>query len=208
MNGKKAMQIRRLWACLLTAFTATAVCAARFPNAVEKQVLLSGPAAVQVAAWFGLEGAADSSLSLPLGRGDAWAVYLLKRDTARELSNDNQGSPPRFNSVVFSPAPNPSLSISPYWLDLATRAPKPQAGYFSFSSPFLPGSLEQDEPWSRLVRRFKAGPDWRDGGAAPARRCAADEAGVELCVELFPAKDYANNRDGYQVVVTAHAASR
>jgi hypothetical protein len=54
--------------------------AARFPDAVEKKIVLVGGESASVAELFGLNGSQSASVSLPLGRMDAWAVYLLKNN--------------------------------------------------------------------------------------------------------------------------------
>lgn len=178
--------------------------AARFPNAVEKKIVIQGKNAVAVAKQFGMDTSKSSSLSLRLGRGDAWAVYLLKQDTKEPLSNDNEGSPQRYNKVEFSSSP-PSLAISPFWLDLGTRGPYPKPGFYSFSSPFLKANLKSDDPWIQILQILKVQPEWKQGDH-PFHRCFASDNGPELCMDVFIARDYTDNVEttGYAVTITVH----
>jgi hypothetical protein len=76
---------------------------ARFPNAVEKKFVVTGDGATSVAALLGMSTSGSSSISLPLGTGMTWAVYLLKQDTKTHLYNGD--GPPRWNRVTFSASP-------------------------------------------------------------------------------------------------------
>jgi hypothetical protein len=178
--------------------------AARFPNAVEKKVILSGAAAQPVAQLFGLNGLKSGSVSLPLGRMDAWAVYLLKKDTKVELIYDNDGSPPRVNVLDFSTNPTPSLTIQPYWLDLATRLPSPSAGDYSFSSPFVSEKLDQSDSWTQLIKDLKGQPNWKGSERVPYERSFPFAGGSTLIIEVFADEDYANHKHGYAARITVH----
>ena len=162
--------------------------AARFPDAVEKKIVLVG--------------GESASVSLPLGRMDAWAVYLLKKDTKVELTNDNEGSPPRLDVLEFSNTPIPSLTIQPYWLDLATRHPSPSVGFYSFSSPFISQELDQSDPWTQLVKRLKKQAQWNNGARTQYRRSFSFSNGASLAIEVFAEEDYANDKHGHSVRIT------
>lgn len=181
--------------------------ASRFPNAVEQKIVLTGKPVLSIAELFGLSSAQRPAVSLRLGRGDAWAIYLLKQDTKVPLSNDNEGSPPRYDTIELSTSPSSSLTISPFWLDLGTRAPSPKPDYYSFGSPFLPESLNQDDPWTQLVRRLKREPGWKTTESVQFRRCYSFPDGRELCLEVYGDEDYTGNqkKNGYLVVITVHA---
>lgn len=199
----------------VTRFVAAALCgwaacvpasAARAPDAVERKITFTGQAAVSFGELFGLSHGAASTVSLRLGLPMEWAVYLLKQDTKRPLSNDTEGVPARYDVIEFSPAPVPSMTISPYWLDQGTRQPHPEDGSYSFESPFLREDLPGSEPWTRLVKRLKAGPGWADDADTPFKRCFASPDRVELCVRVLRDDEYPDNKkvSGYVVVVEAH----
>jgi hypothetical protein len=187
-------------ALFCTALSTKPAAGARFPNAVGKSISLSGPAATEVAGLFGLSD--EAAVSLPLGRGDAWAIYLLKRDTKVELLNDNDGSPPRQNVLSYSPRPMPSLSVAPFWLDLATRHPDPQPGSYSFSSPFLSDATVATDPWTALLARLQKDKSWHSGQGTPLKRCFDFPDKKQLCITVFGSKDYAANKDGYTITVS------
>jgi hypothetical protein len=176
--------------------------AARFPDAVEKKIVLVGGESASVAELFGFNGSQSASVSLPLGRMDAWAVYLLKKDTKVELTNDNEGSPPRLDVLEFSNTPIPSLTIQPYWLDLATRHPSPSVGFYSFSSPFISQELDQSDPWTQLVKRLKKQAQWDNGARTQYRRSFSFSNGASLAIEVFAEEDYANDKHGHSVRIT------
>jgi hypothetical protein len=202
MNQQKLIWILAMWfmACL----PATAY---RFPDAVEQKIVLTGKSAISIAELFGLTSAQRPAVSLKLSRGDAWAIYLLKQDTKVPLDNDNEGSPTRYDTIEFSTTPSASLTISPFWLDLGTQGPSPKPDYYSFSSPFLPESLNENDPWTQLVRRLKQEPGWNKAQSVQFRRCYAFPDGRELCIEVYGDQDYAGNpkKIGYAVVITVHA---
>lgn len=138
--------------------------AARFPNAVEKTFILVGPDAVVAAKFFGIDHKNDSKAQLPLGPSDSWAVYLLKKDTAKELNNSDDGMPQRTNLIKFSASPTPSLSIGNFWLDEGTALPYPHPGVYSFGSTWFPSNGEErngdvlsDErkAWQPLIAEMK-----------------------------------------------------
>jgi hypothetical protein len=180
--------------------------AARFPDAVERRITLTGQAALSFGELFGFSPGTASTVSLRLGRGTAWSVYLLKQDTKVRLWNDNEGSPPRYDVIEFSPRPLPGITISPYWLDQATRLPYPEVGTYLFESPFLREDLPDSGPWTRLVKRLKAAPGWNNGGDTPFKRCFISPDRVELCVKVVRWDDYPDNKrvSGYVALVEAH----
>jgi hypothetical protein len=179
---------------------------ARFPNAIEKKIVLTGEAAISIAELFGLSSSGLSSISLQLGRNDAWAVYLLKQDTKEKIWNDNNGSPARYNTVEFSTYPTSSLTISPYWLDLGTQRPGGKVGYYSFSSPFISERLDLNDSWTQLLRRLMRESGWSSNASQQFQLCFTSLERIELCFLVLSAKDYTNNieRNGYRVVIEAH----
>lgn len=180
---------------------------ARFPDAVETAVALTGAAAHSVAELFGLSLTAPAAVALPLGPNDAWAVYLLKQDTPRRLWNANEGVPARHNALRYTSAPTPSLHISPYWLDLGTRLPEPKPGGYSFGSPLLLDAPDPDDPWIRLLRRLRKEPGWHEGATPTLQRCFPSAEGTELCLTVSSAKDYADHaeRRGYRIYIEARS---
>ncbi|TKB05671.1 hypothetical protein [Desulforhopalus sp. IMCC35007] len=196
-----------LWIFMLVILLAVPASAARFPNAVEKRVVLNGQAGVLIGELFGLNSSSSHSVALQLGRGDAWAVYLLKQDTKEKLSNDNDGYPSRVNVMELLSSPVPSLAISPYWLDLGTRLPETKVGYYSFSSPFVPASLDREDSWTRLLRRLRTGPGWVDGAEIPFQRDFTSSDGIELCIKVFRVVYHPANRasKGYVATITTHS---
>jgi hypothetical protein len=180
------------------------VSGARFPNAVEKQIVFRGDAVASVATLLGLSSSQRSSISLQLGRYDAWAVYLLKQDTRKKISNGE--GPARYNLVKFSVSPFASLTIGPYWLDLATQLPEQRAGYYAFGSPFISEDLKPTDPWTQLLRRLKSEPGWNSGGRPQFQRCFTSLQKNEICFSVFGETDNTNDRErnGYVVRITAH----
>lgn len=176
---------------------------ARFPDAIDQRITLTGDAAISLAALLGLPTSEPASLRLPLGERDAWAVYLLRRDTEVELWNDNQGSPARYNTVEFLPGPIPALSISPHWLDLGTQRPVNRAGHYSFGSPFIPAGFEREDPWARIAQRLMQLPDSQRDAEPRAQRCVRSAERIEACVLLHAERAYRDNiqHSGYRVVV-------
>jgi len=135
---------------------------------------LTGSAAIEVVNLFGLSSAGSVSLPLP---PRPW---------------ETEHSPTRFNTLEFSSSPTASLTISPYWFDLKTASP-PGIGY-AFSSPFLPKTLDANNPWSRLLLQLKketAPTEWSkmetDHTAHRAHkisRCFMSEEKLSLCIEV------------------------
>jgi hypothetical protein len=182
-----------------------AASAARFPNAVEKTFVVTGEAATSLAALLGMSTSGSSSISLPLDKGVAWAVYLLKQDTKTPLYNGD--GPPRWNRVAFSASPVPTLTLAPYWLDLATALPNSRPGYFSFSSSFIAADLKASEPWTQMLKRLKNEPGWNSKGFPQFARCFTSTDKTELCIAVYANKDYTNDnveRDGYLEMITVH----
>jgi len=180
--------------------------AARAPDAEERRITLTGQAALAFGELFGFSPGAASTVSLRLGRATEWLVYLLEQDTKERLWNDNEGVPARYDVIEFSPAPLPSITISPYWLNEGTRLPYPEVGSYSFESPFLREDLPGSEPWTRLVKRLQAGPGWDAAASTPIKRCFTSPDRVELCVIVLRKDDYPDNKkvSGYVAVVEAH----
>lgn len=198
------MRTVALIAILSSTLFPIAASGARFPNAVEKTVVVTGDAATLVAGLLGLSSAGARSATLQLGRNDAWAVYLLKHDTKHEITNGD--GPPRYNAAKFSPAGGAALSIGNYWLDLATQLPDSKPGYYSFGSPFLSETLSGNDAWSKLVRRLRDEPGWNRGATPRFERCLTSPERTEICIRVYGAKDYPNNveRNGYYVTITVH----
>ena len=186
------LRTRPALAAFLLLVFAMPVSGAKFPAAVEKPVILIGDAAVAAAALFGLSAANPTPVSLPLGRADSWAIYLLKQDTAELLYNDEH-MPPRHDTVAFSATPAPRLAIAPFWLDLGTGLPDPRPGHYAIGSAFLPEALDGDDPWTRIVRRLRAEPGWRDDAFPRAKRCFTGGDGAEVCFVVYGSTDYPNN---------------
>jgi hypothetical protein len=107
--------------------------------------------------------------------------------------------------VTFSPGPIPSITISPYWLDLATALPNTEAGAYELESPFVSDELPGSDPWTLLVKRLKANPGWSTAGGTPLDRCFTDTDRVELCITVLRKDDYPANKrvSGYVVVIKA-----
>ena len=194
---------------LLAMFFCANATAARFPNAIEKKIVLSGQDAVAIAELIGLSAKNKPELRLPLGPNDSWAVYLLKDDTPRKLLNSDDGMPERFNTITFSPSPSPSLTISPFWLDQGTALPNPEPGVYSFSSTSFPFADVERNSWGRQVtsaERTSWGPlvnamknikavDWK-GGYRKAERGFHFADGAELLIQLWT-----NDENEYSVTV-------
>lgn len=194
-------------AAIFSVLLPISVSSARFPNALEKQIAISGDAAVSVATLLGLSSSGPSSISLQLGQGDAWAVYLLKHDTKHEITNGN--GPARYNLLRFSAAPIVSLTIGPYWLDLATQFPETRAGYYSFGSPFI-SEMKSNDPWAQLLRRLKRESGWNSNGRPQFHRCFTQLEKNDICIDVYGEKDYASDpeRNGYVIDITAHPSSQ
>jgi len=197
-----------LFVLAATVLGSSSAAGARFPDAVERTFTLHGDAARTAAAWFGLDPAREGAVSLRLGRGDAWAVYLLKLDTPERLWNDNDGSPPRIDTISYRPTPSPELTLGTFWLDLGTGLPNARPGSYSFASGFLPATLAGDDPWLVVARHLRPEPASHPTSDPQMRPCVADDHGVELCLALQPMHDYAADRDGHAVVVTIRDQSR
>jgi hypothetical protein len=197
-----------IFSAIFSVLLPVSVSGARFPNAVEKQIEISGDAAVSVATLLGLSSSGSSSISLQLGRSDAWAVYLLKHDTKKEITNGS--GPARYNLFRFSAAPIASLTIGPYWLDLATQLPETRVGYYTFGSPFISEDLKSSEPWAQLLRRLKRESGWNSSRRLQFQRCFTAVAKNEICLDVYGDKDYASDpeRNGYLITVTAHPSPR
>ena len=162
----------------------TIVSAARFPDAVEKNVTLEGEGAPALAKLLGLTSGNKATAQLPLGQSDAWAVYLLKLDTPRKLLNSGEGMPERHNSIHYSSAPHPSISIGPFWLDRGTALPTRQPGVYSFSSPWISGVSKESGSWQPLIEAMR-GETRSKGRDSPAERRFHFMGGATLTVRLW-----------------------
>ncbi len=133
-------------------------------------------------------------------------MYLLKQDTKTPIYNGD--GPPRWNRVTFSASPLPTLTLAPYWLDLATALPNSRPGYYSFSSPFIAEGMKGSDPWTQMLKRLKNEPGWKSKGFPQFERCFDPSGKTVLCVEVYASKDYANNveRDGYMETITVHTS--
>lgn len=178
---------------------------ARFPNAVEKTFAVTGDAATSVATLLGMSTSESSAVSLPLDKGVAWAVYLLKQDTKTPIYNGD--GPPRSNLVTFSASPLPRLTLAPYWLDLATALPNSRPGYYSFSSPFISEDFKASDSWTQMLKRLKSEAGWDSTGFLLFKRCFTSADKTEICVAVYGSKDYTNNveRNGYMETITIHS---
>jgi hypothetical protein len=178
-------------------------CAARASDAIERSIEFSGPAATTVAGLLGMATDRASSLTLRLGGPMAWAIYLLKQDTPVHLDNDNNGSPPRDETITFAPDPVPMLTMSPYWLDFNTSLPSPEANTYAFSSPFLPQDLTGTDAWTGIAKRLRASPQWKATGWTAIDRCESAADTTQLCISVMRRDDYPNNvkTAGYIVMV-------
>jgi hypothetical protein len=176
---------------------------ARFPNAVEKTFVITGDAAASLAQLLGMSTSGSSSISLPLDKGVAWAVYLLKQDTKTPIYD---GGPPRWNRVTFSASPFRTLTLAPYWLDLATALPNSRPGYYSFSSPFIAEDLKAHDPWSQMLKRLKNEPGWDSKAFPQFQRCFTSSDKTGICIAVYANKDYTDNveRNGYMEMITIH----
>jgi len=198
----------------LLSIWSVSACAARFPDALEKRFVFTGEAAIAAADMFGLGASGPGTVVLRLGRMDAWAIYLLKKDTPEPLVNDNGGSPPRHNSVEFTPSAVPTLSISPYWLDMSVAAPFGEPGRYSFGSPVLSGATDPGDPWARLIQRLRKAPEWNERtpertAAGPVRferfkRCADSADGGEICVTVSSIEAFPGDKtlSGYNATIS------
>jgi hypothetical protein len=200
---------------VVTAVVATAVLcnlfpitasAARFPNAIEKTFVVTGSAATSVATLLGMSTSRPASFSLPLDKGVAWAVYLLKQDTKTPIYNGD--GPPRWNRVTFSTSPSNTLTLGPYWLDLATALPNSRPGYYSFSSPFIAEDPKANDPWTQMLKRLKTEAGWSSKAFPEFGRCFTSTDKTVVCVAVYASKDYTGNveHDGYMETITIRAS--
>ena len=159
--------------------------AARFPNAIERTVILQGESAASLATLLSLGLTGKSRARVQLGRNSAWAVYLLKKDTPKELSNPDQGMPDRYNDIEFSPFSVPSLTIGPYWLDDGTRAPDRRNGRYSFLSPVIADSQPRNDAWAHLIDVLRADPAWKAGSKPVFQRTFPFAKGAKLGLQVW-----------------------
>lgn len=177
---------------------------ARFPNAVEKTLVVTGDAAASFAQLLGLSTSRSSSVALPLDKGEAWAVYLLKKDSRTPIYNKDE--PERWNRLTFSASPLPTLALAPYWLDLATALPNSRPGYYSFSSPFIAEDLRGNDSWAQMLKRLKKEPGWHSNESPQFRRCFTSDDKTGICIAVYASKDYTDkvDRNGYMETITVH----
>ncbi len=200
--------IRVLWIFVLSILTSGFAYSARFPNAVEKKMVLTGKEAISVAELFGLNSSDKFSISLKLRELDAGAIHELMVDTKKEKYSGNNNIPPRYNTMEFLSSSMPTLTISPYWLDLGTSLPNRREDYYSFSSPFVSEKLDQDEPWTMLVRHLKSDPEWKNDERVQFRRCFAFLEAMELCIEVYSDDNYEpdnKKKVGHLVIITVYS---
>ena len=153
---------------------------ARFPNAVEKKIVITGPSADSVAKLLGL----SRNISLRLGKPEAWAVYNLKQDTPERIWN-YEDAPARYNTIEYSPSRGSWLAISPYWLDLGTAIPARLTGAYRFGSPVLREESDKTDPWMKILRRLKSDPEWNGASETRFVRCFSSLEGISLCIKVF-----------------------
>jgi len=171
---------------------------ARYPNAIEKTVVLQGDAAISVAALFGLSS--GGRVSLPLFRQE---VNVYNSKTYR---HEKKREPARYNVVEFSAAPTASLKISPYWLDLQTGSPSPPKPGYSFSSPLVLEKPDATTPWSAFLQKFKKEipqTEWstmQKGEQPSVQRCFGFAENWELCLDVYAAK--VSQEEGYVIYLT------
>jgi hypothetical protein len=163
---------------------------ARFPNAVEKMFVVTGDAAASFAQLLGMPATGLSSVALPLDK----------------TMNDGDG-PQRWNRVTFSASPLPTLTLAPYWLDLATALPNSRPGYYSFSSPFIAEDLRRNDPWSRMLKRLKKEPGWQPKASPQFQRCLTSGDKTAICIAVYASTDYTDavDRNGYMETITIRA---
>lgn len=150
---------------------------------------------------FGLPSSKSTSTSLPLHKGNAWAIYLLKQDTPKPLSNANEGCPARFNKLDFSSGIIPTLSISPFWLDFGTKLPNSEPYTYSFSSPFISNNVDESDAWSTLISRVHAQPEWNEGNKIEFER-SFDFPERKVTIQIYSDKDYSTNSKGHVAYFT------
>jgi hypothetical protein len=171
---------------LLAMAFASHAAGARFPNAVERTMVLRGENVASFARLLGIDTSGRSAVQVRLNKYVAWAVYLLKRDTPKELSNWDQGMPERFNQVEFSPSAPPTLAIGPYWLDEATRLPNSRKGCFSFQSPSITLPGPDGDAWARLIAAVRGEPSWDPDSRVAYRRSFPLADGARLELQVWP----------------------
>jgi TPR repeat protein len=176
---------RAFLAALLALFITMPADAARAADMVEKEVVLTGGAAVSLARLFGLTSA--GTISLPLYKSTVISVYPLPE-------------PQRFNKLKFSPGPHARLSISPHWWDLQTASPQ-RAGYV-FSSQFLSRNLDASNPWTPFIQRLKRettldqwhameiNTDIETSQKNEVSRCFTSEEKIKLCISVYGTPKY------------------
>ncbi len=193
----------------LVAFTTSSAFAARAPDAVEKAIEFAGPEAKALGSFFGVTLSDRRFVTLRLGRGDEWAIYLLKHDTHDQLWNDNVGMPERYNTVEFLES-GAGFVISPYWLNLGTRLPKPETGAYSFGSPFLAQGGAGDEPWRAILGRLKAEPGWDLNKQIQWTRCFTASDTSKMCIDVYADDSYIGRQRivGNVIVITASQAKK
>ena len=175
---------------------ASVVQGARYPNAIESSFALHGEAAAKIAGLFGLTSE-NSQISLKLGGNTSWAVYLLKQDTPKRLSN-SQGQPDRYNLLQFTLGPQPSLSIGPFWEDLATALPNNEPGRYRISSDDINMSLSGNDPWTQLLKKLITKAEWkgqckRERPTKLFSQTYIDKQGSNLSLHVWCHESFPNN---------------
>lgn len=117
--------------------------------------------------------------------------------------------PERYNTVELLES-GAGFVVSPYWLDLGTRLPKPQSGAYSFGSPFLAEGGSDEEPWRALLRRLKAESGWDAGKQIQWERCFTATDTSKMCLDVYAADNYVGTQRimGNLIVITATQAKK
>lgn len=178
--------------------------AARFPNAIERVVEVSGEEIKLLAEVLGLDKS-NPKASLGLAESDAWAIYLLKQDTKTPLSN-SKDQPQRFNTIEYSEDGIPSLKIGSFWLDLATSLPNSKPGSYSFTSHYVDASSEKNDDWFRAFEKLSLSETWvkikaPHSGDIAYQKVFNSKDGASINLIVVHAKDYTRSEGtlSYQI---------
>jgi hypothetical protein len=122
---------------------------ARYPNAVEKQVVFKGQSAREIAELLRLDLHAKSEAAYRLHPMNAWALHLLLDPHAAGVPD--QEAKARNNIIRYDPLPEPNLRIGDYWLDTTTGSSYPHSPRYVFSSRFIDAQAQGDDSWTALL---------------------------------------------------------
>jgi hypothetical protein len=122
---------------------------ARYPNAVQKEVVFKGQSARDIAELLRLDPKAKTEIAYRLHPMNEWAIHLL-------LKPDTTGGPDekvkaRNNIIRYNPLPEPNLWIGNYWLDTTTGSSMPRSPRYVFSSRFIDAQAQGDDAWAALL---------------------------------------------------------